>query len=245
MPYPLPPMRGTLLNTATVAGGAAIGLILGERVPTPMQTTVLYALGLATLGMAVRMFLPTRNMLIVTFALALGAILGTLLGIQNGIESLAELAKRTFTGQGQFTEALVTTSILFCVGPMTILGCLKDGLERDIELLAVKSAMDGLVSIFFAAALGPGVLLTALVVLVVQGGITLLAGRLRALAEDEAMMADVSGAGGLMLLGLSFGLLKIKDIPVANFLPALGLVPIFVLFARRWEARRKRATSLV
>lgn len=230
------PIRGTLLNTATVAAGALLGWALGARVPEAAMQVALSAIGLVTLGIGVKLFLESKNVLVLAFALVVGGILGLEIGIQNGVEGFAEWARASLgpLATGRFTDAVVTTSILFCVGPMTLLGCLQDGLEGKIELLAIKSLLDGVGSVFFAATLGPGVLLTALVVLVFQGALTLAAGRLRSFARDPELLAEASAVGGAMLLAIGLGLLEIKHLPVANYLPALVLAPIGTLVARRW-----------
>lgn len=230
------PMRGTLLNTATVVVGALVGWALGARVPDVATQTALSALGLVTLGIGVKMFLESKNVLVLAFALVVGGAIGLALGFQTGLENFAEWAKASLgpLASGRFAEAVITTSILFCVGPLTLLGCLQDGLEGKIELLAIKSALDGLGSVFFAAALGPGVLLTALIVLVFQGTLTLAASRLKGFAKDAELLAEASAVGGAMMLAIGLGLLDIKHLPVANYLPALVLAPLATIAARRW-----------
>lgn len=230
------PIRGTLLNTATVVAGSLLGWALGARVPSAAMEIALSALGLVTLGIGVKLFLESKNVLVLAFALTVGGVLGWALGIQAGVEGFAEWARVSLgpLATGRFSEAVVTTSILFCVGPMTLLGCLQEGLEGKIELLAIKSVLDGVGSVFFAAALGPGVLVTAAIVLVFQGALTLAAGRLRALARDPELLAEASAVGGAMLLAIGMGLLEIKRLPVANYLPALVLAPLGTVVARRW-----------
>lgn len=230
------PIRGTLLNTATVAAGALLGWALGARVPEAAMQIALSALGLVTIGIGIKLFLESKNVLVLAFALSVGGIVGWALGIQDGLAGFADWARVSLgpLATGRFTEAVVTTSILFCVGPMTLLGCLQDGLEGKIELLAIKSMLDGVGAVFFAATLGPGVLLTALIVLVFQGALTLAAGRLRGFARDSELLAEASAAGGAMMLAIGLGLLEIKRLPVANYLPALALAPLAMLVARRW-----------
>lgn len=232
-------MRGTLLNTATVAGGALVGLALGKGLPEVYQAIVMQGLGFVTMSIGIKMFLETKNVLIVAASIALGAILGTLLGIQTGLEIFAEWAKVQFggTNPGRFTEAIVTTSILFCVGPMTLLGCIQDAVERKIDLLALKSTLDGIGAVFFAAAMGPGVLVTAAVVLVFQGLLTLGARPLQGLSKDLDKIAEISAAGGPIMLGIGLGLTGIKSFPTANYLPALLIAPMLVSLARRLEKR--------
>ncbi|MCE9559275.1 MAG: DUF554 domain-containing protein, partial [Armatimonadetes bacterium] len=132
-------------------------------------------------------------------------------------------------------QVLITTSILFCVGPMTILGCLQDRLEGKIEILAMKSLLDGVASIFFAAVSGPAVLVTALVVLVVQGVLTMLATPLKAIATEE-VVNEAAATGGVLLLAIGFGLAKIAKIPAETYLPALLISPVITSFIAKRRA---------
>jgi uncharacterized protein len=232
--------RGTLLNTATVLIGGLLGWMIGERAPEQYQTVALSGLGLVTVGIGVKMFLASKNALIVAVAIALGGILGLTMGIQAGLEAFGAWAQGAFGGAGRFSEAIVVTSILFCVGPMTLLGCLQDGLEGKIDLLAVKSTLDGVAALFFAAAMGPGVLVTAGVVLVFQSVLTFSSRALRPLARDEEMLGELTAAGGAMMLGIGLGLLEIVRLPMANYLPALAIAPLVVVLARRIAGLRAR-----
>lgn len=230
--------RGALLNTATVAVGALIGLAFGAAIPLAYKDTCVNALGIITVGIGMKMFFASKNIIIVAISIVLGGMLGLLLGLHNGVLAFADWAKTHFGGGGSgnsFQEVLILTSVLFCVGPMTILGCLQDGLENKIELLAIKSTMDGLVAIFFAAAKGSGVLVTAGVVLVVESALTFLAVPLRPLANDAEMLGELSATGGVMLMGIGLGLLQLKEIPVENYLPALVLAPLCVWIWRRFK----------
>ncbi|AIE86307.1 DUF554 domain-containing protein [Fimbriimonas ginsengisoli] len=228
-------MRGTLLNTTTVAVGASVGLLVGHSIPDSYKQVALHGLGLVTVGIGIGMFLRAKNPLISAIAIAFGGIIGLALGIHAGIEHLAEWLKAQLGAHGSstFAEGLITTFVLFCVGPMTLLGCLQDALERKIDLLALKSTMDGIAAVFFAAALGPGVLVTAGLLLLFQGALTLMARPLRPLAEDPDALAELSGAGGAILLGTGIGLLGLADLHTANYLPAIFLAPLLVLIGRR------------
>ncbi|MCW5943180.1 MAG: DUF554 domain-containing protein [Fimbriimonadaceae bacterium] len=230
-------MRGTLLNTGTVAGGSLIGLALGSRLPSELLTMALTGLGLVTIGIGLKMVLGARNLLVVAASVAIGGVLGRLIGIEAGLAAFGDWSKGSLgaLGTGRFTEAIVTTSVLFCVGPMTILGCIQDAVEKKIELLALKSVMDGVASVFLAALLGPGVLVTAAIVLVVQGTITLLARYLRPIAENPALLSDTVASGGVMLTAIGFGLADIKKIPSGDYLPALALAVLFGWVAVRFE----------
>jgi uncharacterized membrane protein YqgA involved in biofilm formation len=231
-------MRGTLLNTATVAAGATAGLLTGRFVPPDYKSVALEGLGLVVVLIGVRMFLQSRNPIIGVASIAFGGIIGACIGIPHALAVFAEWCRQILGGTGHFNEALITTSVLFCVGPMTLLGCLQDGLENKIELLAVKSTLDGIGAFFFAATLGSGVLVTTVVVLVVQGSITLAARRMQRFAKDEELMAEATATGGALMLGIGLGLLSIKSMHIETYLPAVILAPLFVLVSRRVVARR-------
>lgn len=236
-------MRGTLLNTATVLVGALLGLALAGVLPSAWKEVALTGLGLVNLVMGMRMALRSKNLLIMAGSLALGGILGAALGITPGLQAFADWARTMVGGGGRFNEGLLTTSILFCVGPMVILGCLEDGLEGKIDLLAMKSLLDGIAAIFFAAALGGGVVVTALVVLVFQGLLTLCARPLRPLAQNEDALAELSGVGGALLLAIGLGLAGIKAIPTETYLPALVIAPAMVMVGQRFRRNAGNATG--
>lgn len=231
------PIRGTLLNTVTVAVGAVAGCALGKGIPSEYQQVALSGLGLVVCLIGVKMFLESKNAIVVIAAMACGGILGTMMHIAPGLAAFAEHVRAQFGGGSTFNEGLITTSVLFCVGPMTLLGCLQDGIEGKIELLAIKSTLDGISSFFFAAALGQGVIVTAVVVLIVQGAITLAARPLHRFAKDEQFIAEATAVGGALMLGIGFGLLKIAKLSMETYLPALVLAPAFVATARRLERR--------
>lgn len=227
-------MTGTLLNIATVLIGGTIGLLFGARIPERFKSTIIAGMGLFTFAMGVQMFLKTENPLIVLGALILGALLGEWWKIEEGLKNLGAVLEKRFArddsaeGSARFIRGFLTASLLFCVGPMTILGSIQDGLTGNYELLAVKSILDGFASLAFASTLGIGVLFSSIIILIYQGGISLLAGAFNALVTD-AMMAEMTATGGVLLMGLAFSsLLEIKKIRVGNFLPALFIAPLFV-----------------
>lgn len=231
-------MKGTLINAGAVAAGASFGLLIGKALPPALEPIALSGLGLVTIGIGLKMFFQSKNVLIVAASIAIGGVIGAALGIDPGIAHFAEWARRLFGGEaGRFNEGLMTTSVLYCVGPMTLLGCMQDALEGRSEILNLKSTMDGISAVFFAAALGAGVLVTSLVVLIVQGAFTLLARRLRRLAGDEELLAEITATGGPILAAIGLGLLEIKKIPSADFVVALALAPLFVLLSRRFQRR--------
>jgi len=234
-------LSGTLLNVAAVLIGTTIGLLLGARMPERLQQTLTDGLGLFTLAvgfaLALRLLLdpaqPAGNDLAVLAALLAGAVVGEVARLSDRLDGLgAWFQRRLARGEppSRVSEAFVTASLVFCVGPLTILGSMQNGLTGDIQLLAVKSLLDGVASIAFAAALGAGVYLAAGTVLIVQGGIAGLAAIAGNGLSQEAI--DITAAvGGLILLGVGLRLLEVKHIRVASFLPALVLAPIFVWLA--------------
>lgn len=220
-------MKGTLLNTATVAVGATLGLLLKSRVPEALNPVVLSGMALVVVGLSIKMALSGKNPLLPAVGMALGGILGTVLGIQVGLEGLAETIKvATGSNESKFVEGLVSTSVLFCIGPMTLLGCIEDGLEGRSDILNLKSTLDGFSAFFFAVGSGAGVLVTAAVVLIVQGAITLLARYLRGVAKDEELMGTLTATGGAILLGISLNMLGLTKLPMANYAPALVIAPL-------------------
>jgi len=229
-------VTGTLLNVATVLIGGTLGLIFGARVPERLKATVVTGMGLFVMAIGIQMFLKTENSLIVLGALLIGALLGEWWRIEDGLQALGQILEKQFSKNNddgeepssKFVRGFLTASLLFCVGPLAILGSIQDGLTGNYNLLAVKSALDGFASLAFASTLGPGVLFSAVMVLVYQGGISLLAAQLNAIATPS-MMNEMTAAGGVILIGLSISsLLDIKKIRIGNFLPALVIAPLIV-----------------
>ncbi|MGQ9669837.1 MAG: DUF554 domain-containing protein [Desulfosoma sp.] len=222
-------MVGTALNVSTIVVGAMVGSVLGARLPQKAQHTVMNGLGLVTLVVGLQMALQTRNILIVLGGILLGGLLGEGLRLQDGLEKLGGFAQNLFRSgcSSSVSEGFVTASLVFCVGPMAILGSIQDGLSGDFRLLAVKSTLDGFAAVAFSATLGWGVSLSALSVLVFQGSVTLMALVLDRLLSPE-MVAEMSATGGLLIMAIGLKLLSIKDVRVANYLPALAVVPAIV-----------------
>jgi hypothetical protein len=228
-------MTGTFLNIATVLVGGALGLLFGARLPERVRATVVAGLGLFTLAIGLQMFTDTRNPIIVLGGLLVGGILGEWTQIELRLQNLGAFLERRFAGgageggaSNRFIRGFLTASLVFCVGPMTILGSIQDGLTGDYSLLAIKSVLDGFAALAFASSLGVGVLFSILVILVYQGGLSLLAAQAQALIND-AMVAEMTAVGGVLLIGLAVSsLLEIKPIRVGNFLPALVIAPVIV-----------------
>ncbi len=240
------PGFGTVVNVAAVVAGSGIGLALGHRLPVRTRETTISALGLVTvliggLG-ATRVTSPrladavgsAAPVLIVLGAMVLGGIVGSVIDIEGRLDDLGGWLRTRLSGadgsesaRARFVEGFVTASLVFCTGPLTVMGSLSDGLGLGADQLLLKSALDGFAAIAFAAALGVGVLASALAVAVVQGGLTvvgLLAGGVLPAPHLDA----VTATGGLLLLGVAVRLLDLKPIPVANLLPALAVAPLLV-----------------
>jgi uncharacterized membrane protein YqgA involved in biofilm formation len=231
-------MIGTLLNTATILVGGALGMLFGSRLPDRLRQTVIAGLGLFILAYGIYNFLNTQNPLIVLGSLLIGALLGEWWRIEDGLQRIGQWLESRFNHQladgpenstrGRFIRGFLTASLVFCVGPIAILGSIQDGLKGDYSLLAIKSVLDGFAALAFASTFGAGVLFSALVILFYQGGISLLASQLNAIITP-AMMSEMTAVGGVLLLGIAISsLLEIKPIRVGNFLPSLAIAPLIV-----------------
>lgn len=216
-------MIGTLINTAAVAAGAGIGLIVGHRLPERYTRVVFQVLGLFTLFIGILMGLRTAQPLVVLFSLLSGGLLGEGLALEKRLERGAErLKKRLGSTDARFTEGLVTAFMLFCVGAMTIIGTFDEGLRGDRQTILTKSLMDFFSSMALAAAFGRGVMVAAAPLLLYQGGLTLGASAAGAFISPDAI-TELSATGGVMLIGLGMVILDIKKISVVNLLPALPM----------------------
>jgi uncharacterized protein len=227
-------MTGTYLNVITVVIGTALGVLLGGRLPERLKQTVVAGLGLFTFAIGIQMFLKTQNALVVLGSLVIGGLLGEWWRIEEGLSGMGTWLEARFNrraGQGsqeRFVRGFLTASLLFCVGPMTILGSIQDGMTGDFQLLAIKSVLDGFAALAFASSLGIGVGFSAVTILVYQGAISLLAEQVQALMND-AMMTEMTAVGGVILLGLALSsLLEVRKIRTGSFLPALVVAPALV-----------------
>lgn len=231
-------MRGTLVNTGAVAAGAILGAIAGAHSPDAYKHIALQGLGLVTLGLGIKMFLETKNAVIVAGSVTAGGIIGLALNLETRVNDVAQQAQGVFHSGGDFAVGLVTSFVLFCVGPMTLIGCLEDGIEGKSELLYVKSTLDGISAFFLAATTGLGVLLTALLLLIFQGSITLLARPLKRLMKDDAMIGEAAATGGAILIASGLGLLEIKALPTVDYVPAIFIAPLLVAAANKLKRRQ-------
>jgi uncharacterized membrane protein YqgA involved in biofilm formation len=219
-------MYGTLVNVATVIIGSSVGLILRRGLPERIKCIIFQGIGLVTLFIGVQMALQTSNLVVLFFSILLGAIIGEAVDIQSRLETFGSFLKtKTKSKEERFTEGVLTAFLIFCVGSMTIVGAIQDGLNGDSSILIAKSILDGFVSVSLASALGIGVMFSAVPLFVFQGAITVLAACSRAFFT-EILISQLSAVGGILLLGLGINMLEIKEIKVSNLLPALLVVPI-------------------
>jgi uncharacterized membrane protein YqgA involved in biofilm formation len=236
-------MIGTMINIATVLVGGTLGLMVGPRLKVRFRETVIMALGLFTLAIGLNMFIGSlgvegENPLVPLVSLLLGGLLGEWCRIEARLKSLGSwlevtLIRASESAEGsRFIRGFLSASLLFCVGPMTILGSIQDGLTGDYQLLAIKSVLDGFAALALASTLGIGVLFSSLVVLTYQGGISLLAAQAQTFL-DEMMLAEIAAVGGVLLLGLAIGtLLELRPVRAGNLLPALIVAPLLVFLLR-------------
>jgi uncharacterized membrane protein YqgA involved in biofilm formation len=243
-------MIAVYVNCATVIAGSILGLLFAKKLGRAVTEVVPLAAGCVTLVLGVQMAMGTTNIVYLTLAVIIGGLIGYAIAIEDRIENLgAALGKIVSgttsasaggeSGSGKFAKAFLNASVLFCVGAMSFMGSLKAGLDKDYSIIFTKSVLDGFMAIGFAAAMGIGTAFSALSILVVQGGITLGAGFI-ARITSEAMLAEVSASGGILVLMIGVNLMGVElkgrqSIKTGNFLPALVLSALFVGLERFWK----------
>ena len=245
-------MTGTIINTIAVLIGGTLGLLFGARLPERLKETIVISVGLFTAAFGIKMFFKTENELIVLGALLIGVLLGEWWKIESGLQHLGQVLEARFapapgtaphaqsSSAGNFLRGFLTASLIFCIGPLAILGSIQDGLDGNYTMLAVKSILDGFTAMAFASSFGLGVLFSALVVLLFQGGISLITAQVASLFAlqlspelvKESLtpyVNELTATGGVILIGLAVSnLLEIKKIRTGNFLPALVIAPLIV-----------------
>ena len=220
------PAGGTIFNSLTVLIGSITGLIIGKFIPEKTQETIFNCLGLFTIYIGLNMAFNTKHSIAVLLSLILGAITGELLGLDNKLNNLGDTIKAKLKlSNAKFTEGFVTASLLFCVGAMAIIGAFEDGLRHNPEILITKGIMDGISSIMLAGSFGLGAALSIIPMFIYQGALTFLAIWAEPLITQE-MYANISGLGGLMIMGIGLNLLKITKLKLCDMLPGL----IYVVF---------------
>lgn len=223
-------LTGTLVNTATVIVGSCIGLLLGNILPERLRETVMKGLGLCTLFLGITGMLDGENALITIISVAIGAAIGELLDLDGHLNRFAGGLEKRFQkngSNGTLAEGFITASLVFCVGAMTIVGALQSGLTGNHEMLFTKSVLDLISSMIFASSMGIGVLLAAVVVLVLEGGIACLASFLAPLLQYGATITEMVTVGNVLILGLGLNLLGITKLKVMNYVPAI-FIPILL-----------------
>lgn len=219
---------GTLINVGAVLVGTLLGALLGGRLPLRARETVMSGLGALTMVIGLSMAFKSANLLIVMGAVLLGSITGELIGIEKWLKRLGDRFEARLTrpdSSSTFSMGFVTASLLFCIGPMAVVGAIDDALRGDVSVLAMKSVLDGFSALALASALGWGVGLSALSVLVYQGAITAAAGAVEQVMT-QALVTELTATGGVLVLAMGFKLLELKDVRVGNMLPALVYAPL-------------------
>ena len=227
------PAGGTLFNMAAVLLGGGIGLTAGRFIPERLHGSIFNGFGLFTTYLGLSMAMETKHALAVLLSLVLGTIIGDLCNLDLRLNGLGDTLKaRMRISNSRFTEGFVTSTLLFCIGAMAIVGAFEDGLRHNPTLLVTKGVMDGIAALLFASSFGVGVLFSVIPMFVYQAGLTLLASWAEGLITPD-MIANISGLGGLMILGIGLNLLKITRLRLCDMLPGLILiVPFTLLFAR-------------
>jgi len=223
-------MLGTFVNVLAIILGCIIGLLIKSKIPERINKIIFQVIGLFTITLGITMAIKTNNFLIVVFSLIIGSIIGELFDIEKYLENLSQTLKNKLkSSNDKFSEGFITATLIYCIGPMAILGSIEEGLGNDPNLLFAKSILDGVASIALSSALGIGVIFSTLPLLIYQGGITLFAGYVSKYLND-ALIVELSAVGGILLLGLGMNIAEIKKFKVVNMLPSLLVVVILSYF---------------
>ncbi len=223
-------MTGTLVNAGAIILGTLIGMLIKTKLPKKLVAILFQAIGLFTILLGVKMALEMQEFLMVIGSLVVGSIIGELLGLEKGLEKFSAWLKlKIKTKNEKFSDGLITAFLLYCMGPLTILGAIDEGMNSNPQLLLMKSLMDGFSSIALASALGVGVGFSAIPLLIYQGGITLFASSLTTFFT-ESMIRELSAVGGVLLIGLGINILEIKKLRILNMIPALVIIAVLVYF---------------
>jgi uncharacterized membrane protein YqgA involved in biofilm formation len=225
---------GTLINTATVLIGGTVGIAMGDKIPERVRIIVVQVIGMLTLGLGLSDLLKTHNMVFPLLGMVIGAAIGEVLRIEDRLEGIGEVIRKRFAKRqesGPFISGFVTATLLFCIGPLTILGAIQDASGATPQLYIIKGTLDGFMSVIFGAIHGVGVLFSAVSVFVVQGTLTLFGTQLDSLLNDR-MRIELFATGGIAVMAIGLNLLDIKKIRLGSLLPGLIVTPLLVqLFA--------------
>lgn len=225
-------LTGTIVNTLAIIAGAMIGVIAKKAIPQRMGDLVMSAIPIVVMVLGVQFGIASSNILIVIVSLVVGCIIGEWIDIDRRLDDFGvRIQSRMKGGDSNFSAAFVSTTLIYCVGSMAILGSIESGINGNHTILYTKSLMDGISAIFFASTLGAGVIFSGISVFIYQGILTVLAGYIGPYLSPE-VVTEMSASGGILLIALSFTILGIKKIKVANLLPAIFLPVILMLFMK-------------
>lgn len=223
-------MKGALVNFAAIIAGSILGLILKRGIPETYKETIMNGLGLAVMVIGFKMALVTENILIVIVSIALGAIVGEVMGIDAMLNRVGVLLTEKLGGRyGDVGKGFVTATLIFCIGAMAIVGSIQEGLTGDASTLYAKSMIDGIAAIIFTAAMGIGVAFAAIPVFLYQATITIGASYFGELISKTAIN-ELTAVGGVLIIAISFAMFEIKKIRVANLLPAIPIAVLLVIW---------------
>ena len=217
---------GTLINVVAVILGSLIGLMINRKLPKKIISIIFQVMGLFTLVLGISMSLKTEHYLVVIGSLVLGSVVGEWIDLDKHMTQWSERFKRRIKMKNdKFTDGMITAFLLYCMGAMTILGAIEEGVEGSYDILLMKSLMDGVSSIALASGLGIGVMFSSIPLLVYQGGLTLFSSMIGE-HFTEVIINDLSATGGILLIGLGINILEIKHLKILNMIPALVIVVI-------------------
>ncbi len=222
-------LTGTLINAATILLASIVGILAGSAISEEIRKSIMNVLGLPVLLIGITMAIKTQNVLIPTISVVAGTVVGEVLGIEKWLKKFGDRVEKKF-GKGRFSEGFVGATLLYCVGPMAILGPIQEGLTGDMSILLAKSMLDGVASIALASALGIGVAFSAISVLLYQGFFALLAAQISPYMTDN-VISEFTATGGLLIMGIGINLLELRKLKVGNMLPALIIAPLITYLA--------------
>lgn len=227
-------MLGTFVNAGAVIAGGIVGMLFNKSMHDRFKTIYFQAVGLFTIAMGISMVWNMQHILIVVSSLAIGSLIGEWLNLEKGTERMSEFLKRKLKiGSEKFSEGLITAFLLYCIGAMTIVGAINEGTGGSSEVLLTKSLMDGFSSIILASAFGVGVIVSAIPLIIFQGGITLLAMYAGSFFTTD-IIQGLTAVGGILLIGLGINILEIKKLRIMNMLPSLLVVVILLWFSLKY-----------
>lgn len=229
-------MIGTILNCIAIIFGCVLGLILKDRFPNKISNILIQGIGLISLTLGIQMAIKANDVLMIILSLVMGGIIGETVDIEKRLDNIGVKIKSLFKhvkGKENFTEGFITTSLLYCVGSMAVMGAIEEGISGNPHILIAKSALDGISSIIFSASLGIGVLFSTIPVFLYQGAITKIAHLVKNWVTTD-IITEMTAVGGILIIGLSLDILEIKKIKIANLLPSLLIIIILITLKNKY-----------